>query len=342
MECVSAGRLMAALAVLSVATNGNAGGFTVIPSLSVGAMYDDNIFFNPARLYGAGLRAAPALSVEYQPTARLSLFGRAGLDSEYFGDSQADSGAARRNASLTASYRVGPRTTASVAADYAFSAYAAELLPAVGIEYGRRTAESFGGRLELAQRIGRQITLRAGYGVQSYQLERSGRGLRSQLTPDVNVALQVAPRTTLNLQAGPRFFAGAVSGYGAATLERVVPRGRVSLGYARGRSLAFDRTILVESYTARVSLQLSPALRVTASPSLFRQWEHATEHRTWQVQEVASYRTHSWMALFVSHAYVLEDRDPLRVSPGVNQLERNTLSAGFTLMPHQATEASKR
>jgi hypothetical protein len=342
MDGVFAGRIMAALAVLSVATSGHAGGFTVIPSLSVGAMYDDNLFFNSARIYGAGLRAAPSLSVEYQPTAQFSLFARGGLDSEYFGDPEVDSGAARRNASVNASYRFGPRTTASAAADYAFSAYASELLPAVGIEYGRRTAESFGGRLELAQRISRQITLRAGYGVQSYQLERSGRGVRSQLTPDVNVAFQLAPRTTLNLQAGPRFFAGAVSGFGSATLERIVPRGRVSLAYARGRSLAFDRTMLVESYTARVSFKLSPALSVTASPSLFRQWEHAAEHRTWHLQEVASYRANSWMSLFVGHAYVLEDRDPLRVFPGVNQLERNTLSAGVTLMPRQATEAPKR
>jgi hypothetical protein len=50
----------------------------------------------------------------------------------------------------------------------------------------------------------------------------------------------------------------------------------------------------------------------------------------------------SSMALFLAHAYVLEDRDPLRVIPGVNQLERNTLTAGITLMPRQATEAPKR
>src|SRR2546427_4347556 len=123
------GMMVAALAgVLGMAANARAQTWTVIPSLSVGATYDDNLFFDADRLGGVGLRGGPALSVACQPTARFKLLGRVGLDSEYFGDPKTSSWAARRNAGLSASYQLGEFTTATLSGDYALSAYAAELI----------------------------------------------------------------------------------------------------------------------------------------------------------------------------------------------------------------------
>ena len=123
------GMMVAALAgVLGVTASARAGTWTVTPSLSVSAIYDDNLFFNDARLGATGLRAGPALIAEYQGSARFRLLGRAAVDSEYFGDPQVSSWAARRSAGLTARYRLGAHTTASLSGDYALSAYAAEVL----------------------------------------------------------------------------------------------------------------------------------------------------------------------------------------------------------------------
>ena len=339
--------MVAALAgVLGMAANARAQTWTVIPSLSVGATYDDNLFFDADRLGGVGLRGGPALSVACQPTARFKLLGRVGLDSEYFGDPKTSSWAARRNAGLSASYQLGEFTTATLSGDYALSAYAAELIPSVGVEFGRRAADSFGSRLELEHRVSSNIVLRAGYGVQSLELERSGRGLRSQLSSDADLVFRVAPHTTLRMQVGPRYIEGSFSAHVAGSLERTRPRTRLSIGYERGRNLAFDRTLVVESYAAGFSYRLLPALDVSVSPAMFRQWEFARERRSWHVGGSASYRVRSWLAAFVSHAYVLEDRglfvDPLTLRRQPSRLWRNTLTAGFTLVPYHVREESKQ
>src|SRR5438132_626143 len=88
------------------------------------------------------------------------------------------------------------------------------IVPAlVGVEFGRRAADSFGSRLELEHRVSSNIVLRAGYGVQSLELERSGRGLRSQLSSDADLVFRVAPHTTLRMQVGPRYIEGSFSAH---------------------------------------------------------------------------------------------------------------------------------
>ena len=215
----------------------------------------------------------------------------------------------------------------------------------VGVEYGRRAAESFGSRLELEHRVNSKIVLRAGYGVQSLQLERSGLGLRSQLSSDADLVFRVAPHTTLRMQVGPRYIEGSFSAHVAGSLERTRPRTRLSIGYERGRNLAFDRTLVVESYAAGFSYRLSPALNVSVSPALFRQWEFSREQRLWHVEGSASYRARSWLGVFVSYAYVLEDRglfvDPLTLRRQPSPLWRNTLIAGLTLVPYHVRKESK-
>ena len=338
--------IVAALAsVLGMAASGSAETWTVVPSLDVGARYDDNLFFNDARRGATGLRAGPALSVEYQPTSRFKLLGRAGLDSEYSGESEASLWAARQSAALTAQYRLGAFTSISLSGEYALTAYAAELIPSVGVEYGRRTGESLGSKLELEHRLSSKVLLRAGGGVLALRLDGSGRGLRTQLSSDTGLVVLITPHTTLAVQFGPRYIAGSLSGHVAGALERTRPRTRLSIGYERGRSLVFDRTLVVESYAARFSYRLSPGLTVSASPALFRQWERSEEQRSWYIEGAASYRARSWLTVFVNHTYVVQHRglfiEPLTDRPGPASLSRNTLAAGFTLVPRHVPEESK-
>jgi hypothetical protein len=337
--------MVAALAsVLGMAANGRAETWTVVPSLYVGARYDDNLFFNNARLGAAGLRAGPALSVEYQPTVRLKLLGRAGLDSEYSTESEASRWPARQNAALTARYRLGAFTSVSLSGEYARTAYAAELIPSVGVEYGRRTGESLGSKLELEHRVSSKIVLRAGGGVLALRLEGSGRGLRSQLSSDAGLVFLVTPHTRLAVQVGPRYLAGSLSGYVSGALERTRPRTRLFVGYERGRSLVFDRTLVIESYAARLSYRLSPGLTVSTSPALFRQWEHSEEQRSWRIEGAALYRARSWLTVFVNHTYVLQRGlfiEPLTDPGGPPRLSRNILAAGFSLMPDHVAKESK-
>ena len=338
--------IVAALAgMLSVTGSASAETWTVTPSLSVGAIYDDNLFFDQARLAGAGLRAGPVLSVELKRTTRLTLLGRAGWDSEYFGDPAVSSWSARRSAGVAARYRLGTYTTASLSGDYSMTAYAAELLPTTGVEFGRRTAESFGSKLELEHRLSPKVVVRLGGGMQTLQLERAGSGLTLQLSSDAEVALLLTPHTTLRVQAGPRYLDGSYGGHVGGTLERARPRTRMSVSYERGRSLVFDRVLVVEGYAATFSYRLSRALVVSASPALFRQWERAVEQRSWHISETGSYRARSWLTVFVNHAYVVQDGGffvgPLRSGRGRDPISRNTLTAGFTLMPQHFQEEPK-
>lgn len=339
--------MVAALAsVLGMAASGSAETWTVVPSLSVGARYDDNLFFDDARLGAAGLRAGPALSLEYQPSERLKLVGRAGLDSDYSGESAASRWAARQNAALTARYRLDAFTSVSLSGEYALTAYAAELIPSVGVEYGRRTGESVGGKLELEHRVSSRLVLRAGGDVLALRLEGSGRGLRTQLSSDAGVVFLVTPHTTLTVQFGPRYLAGSLSGHVAGALERTRPRTRLFVGYERGRSLVFDRTLVIESYAARLSYRVSPMLTVSTSPALFRQWEHSEEQRSWRIEGAALYRARSWLTVFVNHAYVVQHGGlfipPLAERLGPPRLSRNILAAGFTLMPDHGAKESRQ
>jgi hypothetical protein len=337
--------MVAALgAVLSIAPSARAETWSVSPLLTMGAAYDDNLFFNDARLAAAGFRGGPALTAEYQVSPRLTLQSRAGVESEYFGEAAASSWAARRNAGLAARYRLGAHTTASLSGDYALSAYAAELVPTAGVEYGRRRAESLGSQVELEHRVSPKIILRLGYGMQSLRLEGSGPGPRMQLSSDADVAFQVAPHTMLKLQVGPRYLEGSLGAHVAATLERTRPRTRLSVGYERGRTLVFDRPLVIETYAAKLSYRVSAAVAVTASPALYRQWLFAAEQRSWHLAGAAVYRAKPWLTAFVNHVYVLQDRgffiDPSTDRPGPPQLSRNSLTAGFIVGPHLVREAA--
>jgi hypothetical protein len=339
--------IAAALAsVLGVAASAAADTWTVVPTMSLSAIYDDNLFFTDARLGAAGLMAGSAVSVEYRPSTRFSMLGRAGLDSEYFGEPQVSNWAARRNAGLTARYRLGAFTSVSLSGNYALSAYAGELVPTAGVDFGRRAAESLGGQVEIEHRVNSKIVLRAGYAVQTLQLEGSSAGPRSQLSSDSDITLQLTPHTTLRLQLGPRYLAGSLSAHVAANLERVRPRTQLSFGYERGRSLVFDRTLVIESYAAKLSYRLSRAVTLSASPALFRQWELSTEQRSWHMGGNASYRASRWLTIYANHAYVLQDRgffiDPRANRPGSPQLSRNTLTAGVTITPRPRREESPR
>ena len=339
--------IAAALAgVLGVAASAAADTWTVVPTMSLSAIYDDNLFFTDARLGAAGLMAGSAVSVEYRPSARFSMLGRAGLDSEYFGEPQVSNWAARRNAGLTARYRLGAFTSVSLSGDYALSAYAGELVPTAGVDYGRRAAESLGGQVEIEHRVNSKIVLRAGYAVQTLQLEGSSAGPRSQLSSDSDITLQLTPHTTLRMQVGPRYLAGALSAHVAATVERARPRTQLSFGYERGRSLVFDRTLVIESYAAKLSFRLSRAVTLSASPALFRQWELSTEQRSWHMGGNASYRASRWLTIYANHAYVLQDRgffiDPRANRPGSPQLSRNTLTAGVSISPRAGREESPK
>ena len=166
-----------------------------------------------------------------------------------------------------------------------------------------------------------------------------------QLFWDADVAFQVAPHTMLTLQAGPRYVAGSLGAHVAANLDRTRPRTRLSVGYERGRTVVFDRSLVVESYTARLSYRVSPALNVSASPALFRQWQYAAEQRSWRIGGTVSYRATSWLAAFVNHGYVVQDRgffiNPLTNRRGPPQLSRNSLSAGFIVGPHPVREPAR-
>lgn len=311
--------------------------WTAVPSLSVSASYDDNLLMTDPARRAVGLRVGPALVVGYQPTARLMFMARAGSDSEYFGDPQVTRWAAGRTASLMGRYQIGANTSASVGGQYTLTSHPGELLPHAGLDYGRRRAESLSAELAIDHRVGPRLTLRGGYTVQSVRLEGGGRGLGSQLANDTSLVLRVAPHTTLTLRAGPRYLERSLSAHVGADLERALARARVSVGYHRGRNLSFDRVMLTESYTGRLSYELSRTLAVNASPAVYRHWVGSDPHRSWRLGAEASWRASPLVTARAAYDFSVQDRglfigDIFRQS-GARQLSRHSAVVGITVMP---------
>lgn len=310
--------------------------WTTVPSLSLMATYDDNVFMTDVARRAVGLRLAPALTVGYQPSARLVFTARAGLDSEYFGDPAVTRWAAGRTASLTGRYQMRANTAASFNAQYTLTSHPSELLPDIGLDYGRRMAEALSAELGIEHRVGPKLTLRGGYTVQVVRLEGGRRGLTSQLANDTSFVLMVGPHTTLTLRVGPRWVERSLSAHVGADLERALERARISIGYQRGRTLSFDRAMLTESYTSRLSYALSRTLSIDASPAVYRHWVGSDPHRSWRLGAGASWRASRMVTARAAYDFSVQDRGLFVTdvfATGAPQLSRHSAVVGITVTP---------
>ena len=322
----------------------HAEGLTVVPSVTIAGVYDDNLFLtspSTARS-GLGLRVGPGLSWRYQPNARLLLDGRADVLGEYFGDPVVNRLAANRSAVANAHLRLGEKTGASVSAQYVYTSDPGELVRLAGLSYGRRAAEGMGIAVGLERRFAPKFTLRLGYHLNLMRLQRDRLGSASELASDTSFVFRVGPATRVTFTVGPRYFDGSWNPRGGVTAEHSRERARFSLTYDRGRSVVYDRALLIETYSGRFSYRLSRDTSVELSPGLYRYWEFENERRAWRLSSQVSRRLGRAVQAYVSYDHALQDSrllDDLRTRRSDRQaLARNVVVAGLRLTPWRHEE----
>jgi hypothetical protein len=346
--CSRAGIATASVAaLLGVASTAHAQRWTVVPSVSVSAVYDDNLFLTETARAAAGVRVGPGVLMRYQPSPRAIFEGRTDMLGEYFGDPQVSRLAANRTAVLTGRFRLGPKTTAALTGQYLLTSYPGELVPTAGLSYGRRSAEGMGGLFIIERQFSPKVTFRLGYGVHVVRLARETHGLSSELSGDTSFVFKVAPHTDFTFKVAPRYFHSSLNPGVGVSVEHTLERARVSLTYDRGRNLVYDRGILIESYSGRLSYRLSEALSVEASPGLYRYWEFADERRSWRVSAQVSHRVSRMLQAYAGYDYGLQDARLLTTArasvPMVSgrPLARNAIVLGLTMTPWRQEETRR-
>jgi hypothetical protein len=283
--------ILAAELLVAAAANAQAR-MTFIPSVSFGAVYDDNLFARVEGSAGQLFQVRPSFEGNYEsPT--MTLLGLYSFDMQRSNFSSLNTLDARRHALSEVKFRVNPMTTLGITGRYDRSETPGEINIDTGILGPRREAERLQLTPSVARRLGSRRLMTVGYDFTTESLVDDASGTMhvgragvvqewSTLTTlsgtyvgryfvddfgdhTSHAALfgwhrQLAPGTRFELRAGPRVtsyrgLAPEVSaGYGRAT-----PRSRLALDYWHGETiiLGIRGPVAVDSGTLRVSWPLT-------------------------------------------------------------------------------------
>jgi hypothetical protein len=293
---------------------------TIIPSVSIAHVYDDNIFADVEGSAGQMLQIRPSLEGSYESPRLtfLSLYSQDMLRSNHADLNTAD---ARRHAFVDTKFRSTPMTTVGVAARYDRSETPGELELDTGILGPRRTAERWQVAPNFARRMGPRSVLTGGY---DFTLEQEidtpqgtmhqGRlAISRELTSRTDVVAsylaryfddtfeshtshallggfsrEVAPGTQFSFYAGPRVtsYRSGVKPEVSTGLLRATPRINLALDYWHGETiiLGIPGPVAVDSGTVRLSWPLAAKFEIGTHAGI-------TDIDTLDLREARVYRT---------------------------------------------------
>lgn len=272
---------------------------TFIPSVSFGAVYDDNLFARIEGDAGQMFQVRPSFEGNYEsPTT--TLLGLYSFDMQRSNFSSLNTLDARRHALGEVKVRTTPRTTVGFSGRYDRSETPGEINVDTGVLGHRQTAERLQVTPSMYHRLAPKTLLTAGYDFTTERLVDDERGTmhtarlglsqewstRATLSATYvaryfldgiedhssHAALlgwhyALAPGTRLEVRAGPRATSyGGIEPEISAGFGRTTPRVRLGLDYWHGETiiLGIRGPVAVDSGTARVVWPLTP------------QWEFGT------------------------------------------------------------------
>ena len=156
---------IAAFAVLMLATAAAAPAQsrgTVIPSVSIGAVYDDNVSATAQGDAGQMLQLRPSIEADYE-SARLTLISLWTFDMQRSNHSSLNALDARRHAMLDSKFRSSNMTTWGLASRYDRTDTPGEIDFEAGVLTGRRFAQRFQVAPSVLRRYGEKTTVTALY-----------------------------------------------------------------------------------------------------------------------------------------------------------------------------------
>ena len=284
-------------------------GFYVTPSLSVGELYDDNLFFSPTdRKQDFFTRTSPGIQAGYQSTP-LTLLGGYTFDSEVYSKHPELTTTQMRQQTLVELKAMPTRPlTLSARGTFAKSRVPWEFNTFTGTAISRIQSD----RLAFDPSIAYQFDpLARATGDYTYSKDRIKNsitidshilrlGLDRQITPSDSVGpgyigrhfeflgvgsqtshaftlswtRKLTPLTALTLRAGPRFTEGSLDDQPEtlAYLYHRLTRGSISLTYANFQTTIIGQPQLArtESLGGAATYELLPYLRVTIGPAVIK------------------------------------------------------------------------
>src|SRR2546426_11649069 len=284
-------------------------GFYITPSLSVGEIYDDNIFFRSTqREKDFFTRVSPVLQAGYQSTP-LTLLGGYTFDSEFYSKhSELTTAQVRQRGVIELKAMPDQVLTLSVSGAYYQTKTPQELNLTTGLATSRVRAERsttnpaftyrydplttakgdytftkdlFAGgitvdshtlNLALDRRLSQRDT--AGPGYVGRHFEFAGSPALTSHAFTVGWSHELTPLTTLTLRGGPRLTEGTVDRIpeASASISHKLKSGQLSLSYASTLTTVFGLAIpiTVQGITATATTELLPRLQLTAAPGFYK------------------------------------------------------------------------
>ena len=345
---------------------------TLVPSVSVSSLYDDNLF---AKTVGSGDQMTlltPGLELTYETPTNM-LLGEFTLDMQRSLDHPAlNNPLARRHAVVDSRFQMSPRFTLGLGGRYDRTDTAGELNYTTGLLLDRRRAERWEagpsmafkvnprliinanynwttetvadsvGADEQVARLGftHQITERASFGLSSLARHFYGAGDRYTSTAALGTwTYQLAPATMFTVQAGPRY---------TQALDRIVPEIVIALGrkaanivtygvdYWRGESIILGvlGPVEVNSATAKISWPVRQKYNFSVHAGLFdSQTLTQGQVRVYHGEAVASWTTKGPFIIAASYGADFQRGDVRTSLLSDKQIVRHVILLRLTAAP---------
>lgn len=319
-------------------------GFYITPSLSIGELYDDNLFFSSTnRKQDFFTRVSPGIQAGYQST-QLTLLGGYTSDSEFYSRHQELSTLqmrqralvevkARPTELLTLS---GKGTYAKTRAPWEFNTFTGVALTRVRAEQlefdpsiayrldptttargdfelarfnmdGFISTNTYIARTNLDRRISKTDTVTPGYIGRRFEFGRAG--TITSHAPILGWKHEFTPLTTLTLRAGPRFIEGSLDDRPEAlvSIQHKLTRGDVSLTYSNSQTTIVGQpiSVIAESLGLTVKYEPLPHFEIAVAPTVVRTTSDAFKSTVYFSDVALTYQLTKELALKGSHQFSL-------------------------------------
>src|SRR5437867_3723346 len=317
-------------------------GFYITPSLSVGEIYDDNLFFSSTqRAKDFFTRVSPVLQAGYQSTP-LTLLGGYTFDSEFYSKhSELTTAQMRQRGLIELKATPDQALTLSVSGAYYQTKTPQELNLTTGLATGRVLAERCTGSPAFTYRFDPLTTAKGDYtyskdllaGFITIDSHIENLTLDHRLSPRDTVgpgyvgrqfafsgfpaltshaftlgwSHELTPLTAFTLRGGPRLTEGTVDRLPEAlvSISHKLKSGQLSLAYASTLTTIIGQSAAAraQSITGKATTELLPKLVVSAVPDIFWVSSDIFKSTVYSVILEASHQLTKTLALQASYQY---------------------------------------
>jgi len=317
-------------------------GFYITPSLSVGEIYDDNLFFSSTqRAKDFFTRVSPVLQAGYQSTP-LTLLGGYTFDSEFYSKhSELTTAQMRQRGLIELKATPDQALTLSVSGAYYQTKTPQELNLTTGLATRRVLAERYTGSPAFTYRFDPLTTAKGDYtyskdllaGFITIDSHIENLTLDHRLSPRDTVgpgyvgrqfafsgfpaltshaftlgwSHELTPLTSFTLRGGPRLTEGTVDRLPEAlvSISHKLKSGQLSLAYASTLTTIIGQSAAAraQSITGKATTELLPKLVVSAVPAIFWVSSDIFKSTVYSVILEASHQLTKTLALQASYQY---------------------------------------